>query len=308
MLRSISWLLMALAVTVFPAAAQAKKVKIVATLPDLAAIAKEVGGDLTDVEALSAPNQDPHYVDPRPSLIVSLSKADLLIANGLELEHAWLEPLQVSARNQEIIVGGRGFLDASQFVQLLQVPRQKIDRSMGDMHPGGNPHFTFDPRAAATIAEAIGQRLSAINPENAAKFQANAAAFSQQLKKFAAEQTARFAQLPEAKRRVVSYHLSLTYLYDWLGLSEIITVEPKPGIPPDPGHVARVLQTMRAREVKVIAQEEFYPTSVSDKLAGLAPAKLVVLPGGTRFSKGEKYIDHVKQLADLLHDALTKTP
>lgn len=295
-----------LVVVAAPTAAHAKKLRIAATLPSLAAIAAAVGGDLVSVDALAVPGEDPHYVEARPDFILLLSRADLLLVNGLELEVGWLPALQVAARNSAIQVGGNGYLDASAFVNLLEVPEVRIDRSMGDVHPGGNPHFLLDPRAVASVAAAVQERLAKLDPENSKAYAANARSFRKALLKLARKEAARFASLPEEKRKVVIYHRSMIYLLDWLGLEEVIAVEPKPGIPPNPGHVAKVLEAMKTSKVRAILQEEFYPTSTSKTLVRLAEARLVVIPGGVRFEDGQSYVDYLTEITGGLHAALGK--
>ncbi len=279
-------------------------VSVTATLPSLGAIVKEVGGDNVDVDVLAAPTQDPHYVDAKPSLVLRLNKAKLVVQNGLELENAWLKPLLLQARNPGILPGTNGFFDASQYVHLLGVPAGRIDRSMGDIHPGGNPHYLFDPRAAAAIAVAVGNKLATVDPEHTDLYKKRAAEFASKCQIFATEQTARFAKVEAAKRKVVSYHDSLGYLYDWLQLTQVATLEPKPGVPPDPGHVAQVLSIMKQQQVGVIVGEEFYPSSTSKTLANMTKGQLVVLPGGARFSEGQGYLAHMKIIADDLAKAL----
>jgi zinc/manganese transport system substrate-binding protein len=279
-------------------------VHVVATLPSLAALAREVGGADVTVQALSSPRQDPHYVDARPNLVVQLSQADLLIVNGLQLEAGWLPPLLQQSRNARVLPGAAGHFDASAVVQLTGAPQGKLDRAQGDIHPGGNPHFLFDPRAGARIAEALATTLSRLDPPHAASFAKNGARIAAQLRQIAATQTARFDALPAARRVLVVYHESLPYLIDWLHLKQVAALEPKPGIPPNPQHVALVLQAMRSGAVHVLAQEEFYPRSTAQTLAGLTQARLVVLPGGTRFADGQTYAAHVQALADALFEAL----
>jgi zinc/manganese transport system substrate-binding protein len=282
------------------------KMNVVATLPDLAAIAKEVGGDRVDVTALAEPSQDPHFVDARPSLILPLNKAKLLVVNGLELEVGWLPPLLVSARNPDIQTGGSGYFDASMYVERQEVPGAKLDRAEGDIHPGGNPHFVFDARAGKRIALALADRMGKLDPEGAATYTANANALAAKLDAFAQSEAARFRALPAEKRKVVPYHKSMTYLLDWLGLEAPIHVEPRPGIQPDPAHVAEVLKTMKAQGIHVVLQEEFYPRSTSETLTRLAGGQLVVIPGGTRFNDGQGYLDHLKDVTGKLYDALSR--
>ncbi|MEQ1572564.1 MAG: zinc ABC transporter substrate-binding protein, partial [Myxococcota bacterium] len=213
--------------------------RVVATTPDLAAIAREVVGANATVVSLSLPTQDPHFVDPRPNLALELSKADALLLVGLELEVGWLPNLLTGARNVKIQPGAPGYIDCSAYPALLEVPTAAISRSMGDIHPGGNPHYTWDPRAARAIAVGLGARFGQLDAANAASYKANADAFTQRLDaslgKWAAEATA----LKGAP--VIPFHRSLPYLSNWLGLSIAVEIEPKPGIPPTPAHVASVI-------------------------------------------------------------------
>lgn len=289
--------------TMAPFALAHPQVRIVTSTTDLAAIAQAVGGDDVQVTALAAATQDPHYVDARPSLLVPMSRAKLLIVNGLELEIGWLPALIANARNRTINLGASGYLDASQFVSVLGVPPSGTDRSSGDVHPAGNPHYTFDARQARRVAAGIRDRLIDLEPSKAATWRANTERFLTELDQFAREQRARFQALPSEKRKIVSYHSSLVYLLDWLGLEELTTVEPFPGIDPTPRHTASVLQQMRSQKVFVIVQEEFYPRATSNTLASMTDGKLVVIPGGTRFGQ-ESYIEHLKAVTDAMYNAL----
>ncbi|MEZ4266774.1 MAG: metal ABC transporter substrate-binding protein [Myxococcota bacterium] len=304
LLRAVA--LVGLALGFFGSAPARARVQIVATLPDLAAIAAEVGGDKVQVRALADPAEDPHYVDPKPSLLIPLSKADLLIVNGLDLELGWLPSLQASARNAAILSGASGFLDASAGVRLLQVPQGRVDRAQGDIHPGGNPHYIHDPRSAIVVAQGIAGRLASLDPANAEHYRARAASFAREVQGVVDAERARFGALPAAKRRIIGYHRSLTYLEDWLGLSEEATIEPLPGIAPSPGQVAAVLATMRQTGARVIVQEEYYRRNTSETLARVAKSDLVILHGGTRFQKGERYLDHVRHTAQEIYDALNR--
>ncbi len=279
-------------------------VRVVATLPALGAIAREIGGNFVQVDVLVSPRQDPHYADARPDLVLTLARADLLLVSGLQLEAGWLPPLQNQARNAAILSGGAGYFDASVGQTLLQRPEGKVDRAQGDIHPGGNPHFLVDPRAAAVVAQRLGAVLARLDPSHADQLQQQAVALAQRLRALAAAQTQRFAQLPLAKRQIVVYHDSLPYLADWLQLRVVATVEPKPGIAPNPQQVASVLQTLRTAKVGVIAQEEYYPKNTSQTLCGLAPARLVVLPGGPQ--PGQNFAEFAKHAADLLYDGLSR--
>jgi len=298
--------LAALALLVGTAPAHAG-LQIVATLPDLGAIAKAVGGDLVDVKVLATPTEDPHFVDPRPSYLVMLSRADLVVFNGLELEVGWLPPLLVNARNPRITVGMSGHLDASTLVtRKLQIPGGKIDRSMGDVHPGGNPHFGYGPQQMSDIARGIAARMGQLDGKNAAAYTANAEAFVKELGALEAAQRARFAALTPGQRKIVSYHDSLVYLLAWLGLEQVATIEDRPGIKPSPGHVAAVLKIIKGQAIKVILQEEFHPDGTSETLARLGGAKVVKLPGGSRATTGAGYLDYLGTAAQRIYDVVAR--
>jgi zinc/manganese transport system substrate-binding protein len=280
-------------------------VRIAATTGDLAALAEAVGGEHVRVDLLSAPTEDPHYVDPRPDKIVKLSRADLLIATGLDLEVGWLPQLQVNSRNRDIQVGGEGYFDASSYVDVMGEAQGPVDRSQGDVHPGGNPHFTRDPRRMASLAEALGEKLASIDPEHAEDYRTQANEFADRASRVAREARERFRGLTQQQRKIVIYHKSFEYLTDLLALSVVATIEPRPGIEPNPRHVSSVLSRMRAQDVGVILQEEFYPQNVADTLANLTDAELVVIPGHTRFGDGQTYFEHFEEVADALFRALS---
>jgi zinc/manganese transport system substrate-binding protein len=278
------------------------ELKVVTTVPALAAIARDVGGARVKVTSLALPTQDPHFVDAKPSLALELSRADLLVAVGLQLEVGWLPTLQIGARNPAIQIGSPGYLDASQFVKLLEVPMQALDRSMGDVHPGGNPHYLYDPRAAAAVARGLAGRLKQLDPQGAAEYDRTLAGFLERL------ETARIAWekrlAPARGQAIVTYHRSWVYLAAWLGLEEVATIEPKPGIPPTPGHAAKVLAAMRAHKVRVILREGYYPDAMCDVLAQRAGAKAILLPGGPDLRAGQGYVQYVEELVGKLEKGL----
>ena len=294
---------LALATLSAPAGAAAK-LRVAAPLPGLAAIAREVGGSGTDVFSFSSPQQDPHFVDPRPDLVVRLNRAELLVLNGLDLEVGWLPPLLTASRNAKLSPGGPGYLDASTLVQTREVPAGRVDRAQGDVHPGGNPHFLYDPRQAAKVARGVGERMAALDPTGATGYRSRAADLAERLEALAGEEADRFRALSPEARRVVVYHRSFPYLEAWLGLERVAEVEPKPGVSPDPAHVAQVLGTMRARQVRAILQEDFYPAATPQTLARLAAARLVVLPAAPRFAEGEQIAAWHRRLAGEVYRAL----
>lgn len=298
---------LALCTMLLPISASAGDLKIVATTPDLAALALAIGDTHVEVTALASATEDPHYVDPRPSHVLKLNKADLLVVNGLELEVGWLPGLVVQARNKNIQQGAQGYFDASTVVELLQVPTIAIDRAQGDIHPGGNPHYTHDPRRARDIVKALAKRLAKLDPAHEDDYAANARNLVKQLEELADDYQKKFAKLSSTQRQVVTYHASTIYISDWLGLDEVMQVEPKPGIAPNPKHVAAVLKTMRTREVRLIFQESYYPKKASKKLAQLAKGELVVIAGATRIDKGETYIERVQKMADAILKAASES-
>jgi zinc/manganese transport system substrate-binding protein len=283
----------------------AAAVKVVATVPDLAAIAKAVGGDRVTVTSLALATQDPHFVDAKPSLVIDVNAADLLLAVGLELEIGWLPVLQTSSRNPKIMPGGLGFLDCSRFVKLMDIPDRPVDRSQGDIHPGGNPHYLHDPRAVASVASGIAAKLVEVDPANGAFYQKNAASFLAQLDAARVRWEARIA--PYRGAPILQYHRSWVYMVDWLGLTTIEFVEPKPGIPPTATHVARVLVLGKEKKVKAILQEAFYPDATSEVLATKIPTSLVILPGGTNVKGGQTYIEHMEEIVTAIEKALQRS-
>ncbi|MEZ4458643.1 MAG: metal ABC transporter substrate-binding protein [bacterium] len=295
-------LLLALLLTLVALPAQA--LTVVASTSDLAAIARDVVGSDGEVVAMSKASQDPHYVDARPSLTLALNKADLVLVNGLELEVGWLPTLLTNARNTKVLPGSEGYFDASTFVNLLEVPTGKIDRAQGDIHPGGNPHFLHDPRAAAKVAVALGDRLAKLDAKHADAFRARAKEFAQKADGLASTWKSKFDALPATSRKVVAYHASLPYLFDWLDLHQVITVEPKPGIQPNPGHVAKVLKAMRESGAHVVVQEAYYPTKTSQTVAQMAKGHVVVIPGGAE--PNETYLQRADRTAKEVYDALKK--
>lgn len=278
------------------------KVQVVATVPDLAALAREVGGDKVSVTAISLPTQDPHFVDAKPSLMIKLNKADVLLAVGLGLEAGWLPVLQNGARNARILPSGSGYLDCSQHVRLLDVPIAPVDRSMGDVHAGGNPHYLFDPRQAASCAKAIAGKLAAVDRANARAYDANLRGFLERLDRARAGWEKRMA--PFKGHPVITFHRSWSYLLDWLGLRSIAELEPKPGIPPTPSHVASVLSAGRTHKVRCVLQESFYPDKTGRLVAKKLDGQLVSLPAGADVASGETYIEHMDHVIDALVGAM----
>jgi zinc/manganese transport system substrate-binding protein len=289
---------LAVAVTMGVPAVATADLKVVTTTSDLAAIVEAIGGEHVDVTAMALPTQDPHFVDARPHLALALSRADLLVAIGLGLEVGWLPTLQTGSRNGEIQSGGRGFLDASRHVRPLEVPAGRVDRSQGDIHPGGSPHFMFDPRRVAEVARAIGARMAQLDGSNADAYRAGTERFVTALERARARWERQLAGLRGAN--VIAYHKSFGYLADWLGFRVVEHIEPRPGIPPNPHHVAHVLGAARQHGVRVILQESFYPETTSDLIAQRTSARLVRIPGGPDVRRGESYVDFMDGVVRML--------
>lgn len=289
-------------VFVLPLAAHAK-LNVVATIPDLAAIAEEIGGDLVEVKSLCRGDQDPHYLEPKPSFIVAVNKADLLIEVGLELEIGWLPVLLTQSRNAEILRGQAGHLDASVGIPVLEIPSGKIDRSMGDIHPLGNPHYLLDPRNGLIVARQIAEKLSELDPANASGYTANGAAFESRLRQKIAlwQRTAG----PLRGRQIVSHHKSFSYLVNWLGIKVEGLIEPKPGIPPPPSHIHHLIQTITEKKISLIIAENFYDPKPAHELAKKTGATALILPG---MVAGEAGIKTYADLFDFLIGKLKGAP
>ena len=249
---------------------------VVSSIPTLGSLAREVGGKRVEVESLGKGFQDPHFVEPKPNLMLVLNRADLLLHVGLELEIGWLPPLVLGSRNPKIQPGELGNLDCSRAIPLLDIPTTKVDRSMGDIHPQGNPHYWLPPTNAKIIAREIAQRLEQLDPDGQAEYEKNLTAFNARVD----AKTKEWARLTAKLKgiRIATYHKSWSYVSQWLGMEEVGYVEPKPGIPPDPQHLARLISLMKQKQAKLLLMEDFYNKSVASLVAEKAGAKLLDLP------------------------------
>ena len=282
-------------------AAQAK-VKVVTTLGDLAAMAKEVGGDEVEVETLASPQQDPHYVDAKPSFVRQVAGADLLVLNGMSLEIGWLPTLVENSRNTAIQKGAKGYFDASEFIERKGVPKGEVSRAQGDVHPEGNPHFTPEPRQMARVALAFGKRLGELDSKHKKAYRKRAKEFARKALETAQFWEKKFRQMPDKCRQVAVYHEAWVYITDWLGLEQAVPVEPKPGVPPNPKHVAKVLKTIKAEDLNAIIQMEYYPHSNTEMLAERTGAYLLIVQGQAR--EDQDYFKRVNKMAGELYSAL----
>ncbi len=242
----------------------AKQLNVVATTPDLAVLAKAIGGDAVDVKALAKPTEDPHFVDAKPSHIVTLNRADVLIDGGAELEVGWLPALLESARNDKIAAGAAGRVSASLGVRMLEIPTS-FDRSKGDVHSMGNPHFLLDPLNVKLIVVQLADHFAKVDPASAALYKANLGKF---LATLDAKLPAWQKELePFRGAKIVTYHKDFVYLAQRFNLQVVETLEPKPGIEPSPAHLAQVIALMRAEKVGVILVQPFQSRKTAETVA-----------------------------------------
>jgi ABC-type Zn uptake system ZnuABC Zn-binding protein ZnuA len=258
------------------AAPASAALKVVGTTEDLASIAKEVGGDKISVEALARGYQDPHFVEPKPSFILKLHAADLLIVVGRELEIGWLPPLITQSRNANIQPGARGYLDASLTARILEIPTGQITRAMGDVHPQGNPHYWLDPENGRRMAKAIQQKLGELSPDDNGYFAQRYADFDRRLAEAEKRWNAQMA--PYKGLKIVTYHRSWPNFAERFGLDVIGYVEPKPGIPPSPSHTLELMQEMKRQQIKIILVEPYFDLKTPQAIARDTGAKVLVLP------------------------------
>lgn len=263
---------------------------VVTTTPDLAAIARAIGGDLVKVESIAKGFQDPHYVEAKPSFMRLVNQARLLVYAGLQLEIGWLPLLVQGARNPGLVQ-----VDASQGVPVLERPTGPISRAQGDVHPEGNPHYWLDPRNGSVIGRTIAQQLKALAPADAARFDQNLKLFDDDLNRRRKSWEERMAQF--RGREIVAYHKQWEYLARWLGLTIVGYVEDKPGIPPAPQSLAAVVRTMQEKKIKTLLVANFTNPTIPQSVADKVGSKLVVLPASVG---GEKGIDTYGDLFDAI--------
>lgn len=281
------------------ASLHAAALKVVVTVPDLADITRRIGGDQVDVFSMASGREDPHNVPMRPSSITKLQQTDLFIILGLDLEHAYAPALLAESHNQKIQRGQPGFLDLSGGVKPMEVPTS-VDRSLGELHANGNPHYNTDPVYGQMMVRVIADKLAELVPAGAAQFKANAAAYNAQL-------GAKIAQwrgkIPKGVK-FVSYHPDLIYFASRFGLQEVGTIQPKPGIEPGPRYIDELAARMQSEGVKLIVKESFYSDRIPNELAKRTGAKVVnvaVLVNGTPAAKD--YISMIDALVDAFASA-----
>jgi ABC-type Zn uptake system ZnuABC Zn-binding protein ZnuA len=287
-------------VTPRPARA-ASKLKIVTSTTDLAEFAAQVGGDRVEVESIARGYQDPHFVEAKPSFVLKLHRTDLLIAVGLQLEIGWLPRLITQCGNPAVQVGAKGYLDASQFAEILEIPTGVVTRAMGDVHPFGNPHYWLDPENGRRITRGIAKKLAEMQPQDSAYFEERFQAFSKRLD--GAEKAWDAEMKPLRGRKVVTYHRSWPNFLKRVGLVSAGEIEPRPGIPPGPRHTVEIIQMMKRDNVKVILVEPYFDLKTPNAIARETGAQVVVLLPSVG---GEKEVTDYFQLFDYDIGLLTR--
>lgn len=287
--------------SVSPPTAAAKKLNVVTATTDMAALTQEVGGDKINVESMAKGYQDPHFVEAKPSFLLKLRQADLLVVVGLQLEIGWLPPLITQCGNPRIQVGAPGYLDASQFAEILEVPQGTVTRAEGDVHPLGNPHYWLDPDNGRRIARGIANKLGEMDQPDASYFQERFQDFDKRLTM--AEQKWDAEMKPYRGRKVVTYHRSFPNFAKHFDLDVIGYVEPRPGIPPTPTHTIALIQQMKRENCKVVLVEPYFDLKTPQSIGRETGAQVVVyLPS----VGGEKQVNNYFDLFDYDIGLVTK--
>ncbi|MER3473743.1 MAG: zinc ABC transporter substrate-binding protein [Armatimonadota bacterium] len=281
-----------------PAVAQ---VRVVATFTDLADIVRQIGGNRVQVSSLARPQDDFHFVTPRPSMALELSRAKLFVRVGMDLD-LWADDLLSAARNSYILRGAPGYVDCSVRVKKLEVPTTRVDPSMGDIHIYGNPHYLFDPANAKLAGREVLEGLKRVDPAHSSEYEQRYSAFVQRLDEHLKRWQERMA--PYRGKPVVVYHKSLPYFLQRFGLQEVATVEPKPGIPPSPGYLREVIARMKSANCHVILLEHFRPRRFADAIARETGAKVVVLPAAVGAEGTTDYFSMIDAMVNRVADAL----
>jgi zinc/manganese transport system substrate-binding protein len=298
--RSFRLILALVALGAPPATAQ---LRVVTSTTDLGDIARQVGGARARVRHISEGYQDPHFVEAKPSFVLELQKADAWAYVGLELERGWAPVLLAGARNRRLASGSPGDIDVSRVIPLLDVPASNVDRSQGDVHPLGNPHYWLDPDNGRRIAELFRDRFTQIDPAGAPVFAANAAAFADRLA--AAEREWAAARAKLKGKPIVAWHTSWRYLAEYTQLNIVGFIEPKPGVPPSPAHLAGLITTIQRTGAKAIVMEPWYDRKTADLVASRTGATVVVLPPSVGGEKGlDDYVANIRHAILTLAEAV----
>ena len=281
----------------------ADKLNVVTTTPNLASIAESVGGEHVSVTSIGSGDEDPHFIQAKPSYMMKARKADLWIRVGLELEIGYEGLILQGSRNPRIQINTPGHLDASEGILKIELPTGKVDRSMGDVHPMGNPHYWLDPYNGKIIAKNICQRLKQLDPAHAEDYDRNLAAFNLKLDNAMAGWTAKLKPFEHSK--IVTYHRSWPYFVNRFNLDVVAELEPKPGIPPGPGHILEVINTMKSEKARVILMEPFYNRDDAEAVAKKTGAKVVVVPNAVN-EQVKDYIAMLDNVVNRLSEALSE--
>ena len=285
-----------------PAAHAARKLRVVTTIPDLKSLAEAVGGDLVDVDSLTRGTQNFHEAEVKPSMMLKLRRADAVIENGLDLD-AWADVAIEGSNNQNIMRGGPGRIEISRGVEVLEVPTTRVDRSMGDVHPRGNPHFSLDPGLAPIITQNIVDGLARLAPEHRAAFEQNRKDFLAKLDSHMVEWNK--AMEPVKGSKVVVYHPDFIYFLTRFGLVQAATLEDRPGIPASPQHLVNVIRQMKEEKIKVILVEPWNDVKLANRVAEEAGAKAFVMATAVGAVKGaDNYIAAIDYNITTLSKAL----
>ena len=290
MIRRISLLLVAAMLALAPRLAQAQ-LKVVTSTTDLYDIAKSVGGDKIIATHIGEGYQDPHFIEAKPSFVLQLRNADVWAFVGLDLEIGWMPLLLDGARNPKIRLGGSGYVDASKAIRVLDTPQGNVDRSMGDVHPLGNPHYWLDPENGRRIARLFKAKFTELDAKNAAVYDANERAFEAKLN--AAEKAWAGDLATIRGKPVVAWHTSWRYFAEYTGMNIVAFMEPKPGVPPSPSHLYTVIQAVKRTGAKAIIMEPFYDRKVADLVAKQTGIKVLLLPPSVGGIRGAPVNDYV---------------
>jgi zinc/manganese transport system substrate-binding protein len=285
-----------------PGVQGAKKLRVVATIPDLKSLTEAVGGDRVEVDTLTRGTQNFHEAEVRPSMMLKLRRADALIENGAELD-TWADVAVLGANNPNIVRGAVGRIEISRGIPLLEVPSVRVDRSMGDVHPLGNPHFSLDPGLAPIITQNIADGLARLAPDDRPAFEKNRQTFLERL----GQEMERWQKIMEPVRgaKVVAFHPDVIYFLTRFGLVQVGTLEDRPGIPPSPQHLVQLIRQMKAEGVKVILVEPWNDFKLAQRVAEEAGARAFVFASAVGAVKGaDNYVAaidfNVRTLAEAL--------
>lgn len=276
------------------------KLNVVTTTTDLEAIVKNIGAGKVDVISIAKGTQDPHQIEAKPSYMIKMRDSDLVIAHGLELESAWIVPLIQGARNPKIAVGGNGYLEIGDKINPIEIPGASATRAQGDVHPGGNPHFTVDPIRVGQAAVIIAERMGDLDPANKDLYKKSAEAMKKSLEEKTKEWKARIEKTKV--KSIVTYHKTLNYFFDRFGIDNPIQLEPRPGIPPTAAHLLEVVETMKKKSIHLILIENLYEPTAGEKIQHeFHDAKIVRVPA---YVGGEPDITSNAQLIERLVKAI----